>query len=109
MDQKVYEIPKFKPPNISLSTVAGLVALALVGVALFSSVYKIDPEQVGVVVRFGKYQYETPAGPPLQAALHRQRHTRSRSAATQAGVRFSHSRGQRFGLATAEFPTSRPC
>jgi len=45
----------FKPPNINFSAVAGLIALVIVAAAAFGSVFKVEPEQVGVVMTFGEY------------------------------------------------------
>ena len=45
----------FKPPNINFSAVAGLIALVILLGAVIGSVFKVEPEQVGVVLTFGKY------------------------------------------------------
>jgi membrane protease subunit HflK len=51
------KIPKFVPKN----ALAILVGLVLV-VAIFSSVYQVDPDERGVVLRFGAYSTETGPG-----------------------------------------------
>jgi membrane protease subunit HflK len=50
-------MPKFVPKN-AIAILVGLV----VAVAAFSSVYQIDPDERGVVLRFGRYSSETGPG-----------------------------------------------
>jgi membrane protease subunit HflK len=59
---RVVDVGNFKVPQIPWRTAAtGLVALvSLVG--LFGAVYQIEPEEVGVVLRFGKYVRTTNPG-----------------------------------------------
>ena len=48
-------MPKFKPPNIKPGNV-GLIVLIVLALALaWSSVFTINPEEVGVVLTFGKF------------------------------------------------------
>ena len=69
------DVNKFKMPQISWRTVGGglLVLAALVGV--FGSVYQIEPEEVGVILRFGQYDRTTNPGLnfklPLVESLYR--------------------------------------
>jgi membrane protease subunit HflK len=59
---EVIDIRQFKPPRISLSMIlAGLVVIGLLWVAS-TSWYTIEPEEVGVVLRFGKYVGEKGPG-----------------------------------------------
>ncbi|MFN8177505.1 MAG: FtsH protease activity modulator HflK [bacterium] len=51
------------------SLVRRVVPALLVLLVLFTSVYTIDPEEVGVVVRFGKYVRTTEPGPHLKLPL----------------------------------------
>jgi membrane protease subunit HflK len=59
---RVVDVSKFKVPQIPFRTAAaGLMAVvALVGV--FGAVYQIEPEEVGVVLRFGRYVRTTDPG-----------------------------------------------
>jgi membrane protease subunit HflK len=59
---RVVDVSKFKVPQIPWRTAAaGLMAVvALVGV--FGAVYQIEPEEVGVVLRFGRYVRTTDPG-----------------------------------------------
>ena len=51
----VVDMSKLKIPNIPWRTVAlGLLALVVL-VSLFGTVFQIEPEEVGVILRFGKY------------------------------------------------------
>jgi membrane protease subunit HflK len=57
-----FDVGEFRPPNISRKTIfAGILALLLVIVA-FSSFYSVQPEEVGVVLRFGRYDRTTDPG-----------------------------------------------
>ena len=57
----------FKPPDINFGTVGLVLALLLVVGILWSSIFTIAPEEVGVVLTFGAYTRE--AGPGLQFKL----------------------------------------
>ena len=56
------QIPRFEPPQISRRVlgiaVVGLLALFFV----FTSFYQVEPDEVGVVLRFGVHQENTPPG-----------------------------------------------
>jgi membrane protease subunit HflK len=55
-------MPRFKPPNIKLGNL-GLVILIILAVALlWSSIFTIQPEEVGVVLTFGKYSRSVEPG-----------------------------------------------
>ena len=45
----------FKPPNINPRVVAMVAVALVVAAALAGSVFKIEPEQVGLVLTFGEY------------------------------------------------------
>ncbi len=62
MDEKVFEMPNFKSVNVSPKTIAILIAVGLGVLLLFSSFYQVDPEEVGVVLQFGKYNRTTGPG-----------------------------------------------
>jgi len=60
-------LPDFQAPNISGKLVR-VVLLAVLGFfVLFDSFYQVEPEEVGVILRFGSYQGET--GPGLHFKL----------------------------------------
>jgi len=50
-----FDISNIKPPNISGKTIRLIVGAILLVVLLFSGFFTISPEEVGVVLRFGKY------------------------------------------------------
>ena len=57
-----FDVGEFRPPNISPKTIiSGFLALLLLIVA-YASFYQIDPEEVGVVLRFGRYTRTTEPG-----------------------------------------------
>ncbi len=56
MKEKVpFELKDLKPPKVNLKTAAGAAAAILLGILLFSSYFTVDTEEVGVVLRFGKF------------------------------------------------------
>jgi len=62
MEQQPFNIKMKKPPNISARAIQlGLAAVVLL-VLIFSSFFTISPEEVGVVLRFGKYSREASPG-----------------------------------------------
>ena len=48
----------FKPPNINFGTVGLIVLLVLLAALVWSSIFTVAPEEVGVVLTFGKYSRE---------------------------------------------------
>ncbi len=59
---RVVDVSKFKIPKIPWRTAAAGVAALFVLVGLLGAVYQIEPEEVGVVLRFGKYVRTTEPG-----------------------------------------------
>ena len=56
MEQKApFDLKDFRPPNINVKTIVGAVVAILLVVFLFSSYFTVDTEEVGVVLRFGKF------------------------------------------------------
>ncbi len=55
-------IPKLEPPQISGRTIRAALIVALVVLTLFTSFYQVEPDEVGVVLRFGVHQENTPPG-----------------------------------------------
>jgi membrane protease subunit HflK len=56
------EIPNVQSPDIGGRTILRGLALVLVLVGLWNTVYQIDPEEAGVVLQFGKYVRTTDPG-----------------------------------------------
>ncbi|MCF6157421.1 MAG: FtsH protease activity modulator HflK [wastewater metagenome] len=55
-ENSAYQIRKFQlPPNISGTTVRLMVLGVALFLFIFSSAFTVDPEEVGVILRFGKY------------------------------------------------------
>jgi modulator of FtsH protease HflK len=55
-------IPKFEPPQISARAIRLALLVALVVLIAATSVYQVEPDEVGVVLRFGVHQGNTPPG-----------------------------------------------
>jgi len=67
MDDKTFDISQIKVPAIPAKSIStGVIALLIVG-GLLSTFYQIQPEEVGVVLRFGRYVRTTEPG--LRAKL----------------------------------------
>ncbi len=68
MDQRIpenifeFDISKIPRPNIPLKTILMIVGGILVALFLFGSFYQVQPEEVGVVLRFGAYNRTTEPG-----------------------------------------------
>ena len=59
----VVELPKMpKMPKLPVGGLRWALLIVLIVVALSSSVYTIDPEEIGVITRFGKYIKTKAAG-----------------------------------------------
>jgi membrane protease subunit HflK len=50
-----FDLRDFRPPSFNPKTVRWVVIGVLVLILLFTSIYTVEPEEVGVVLRFGKY------------------------------------------------------
>ncbi|HSR69336.1 MAG TPA: FtsH protease activity modulator HflK [Acidobacteriota bacterium] len=62
MDENVFDISKMKTPKIPTKMIGlGILAIVLLLLA-FSSFYQVEPEQEGVVLRFGEFNRTTPPG-----------------------------------------------
>ena len=59
---RVVDVSKFKVPQIPWRTAAAAVAAVVVLVGLAGAVYQVQPEEVGVVLRFGKFVRQTDPG-----------------------------------------------
>jgi len=59
---RVVDVSKLKMPQIPWRTAAGGIAALVALVMLLGSLYQVQPEEVGVVLRFGKYIRTTEPG-----------------------------------------------
>jgi membrane protease subunit HflK len=57
-----FEFPKFQKPDIPIKTIGWIAAGVLVLILLFSSIFTVGPEEVGVIQRFGKFTRTVPPG-----------------------------------------------
>jgi modulator of FtsH protease HflK len=63
------KLKNFKPPNISAKSILTGLAVVLGLIVVFGSFYQIQPEEVGVVLRFGKYVRKTDPGLHLKIPI----------------------------------------
>jgi len=73
-DRKIIDIDfenlkNFKPPNLSKKSILTGLAVVLGLIVVFGSFYQIQPEEVGVVLRFGKYVRKTDPGLHLKIPI----------------------------------------
>ena len=66
-DIRAVPLRDFKPQNINFRHIGLLVLLLIVVAALFSAIYTVEPEEVGVVLTFGRYSEEMPPGLHIKA------------------------------------------
>jgi len=66
MEIQIPNVRKFRPPNIPGRTVARLIVIAIAAVFVFSTWFTIDPEEAGVVLRFGRVVRQVRSGPHLK-------------------------------------------
>jgi membrane protease subunit HflK len=59
---QIFDVDSLKKIRLKKQPVQWLIAIVVVLILLFSSFYKIEPEQVGIVLRFGKYVRTTTPG-----------------------------------------------
>lgn len=63
MDQNApFDLNQFRPPNVSKALIRWVVLGLFVLILLFTSFFTVDPEEVGVVLRFGKFVRTTDPG-----------------------------------------------
>ena len=55
-------MPKVKLPNAVPKNVVGIIIALVVAVGLFSAVYQLQPDEAGVVLRFGRFSRVTEPG-----------------------------------------------
>ena len=56
------DIRKIRPPKLPVRSVMGLIGIAIVATVLWNLWFTVEPEEVGIVLRFGKYVREAPPG-----------------------------------------------
>jgi membrane protease subunit HflK len=61
-DQLPFDIDNIRLPNIPKSTVAIIILIATGALVVYTMVFTVAPEEVGVVLRFGKYNRTSPPG-----------------------------------------------
>ena len=54
-DNLPFDLNKFRPPNFNMGILRLGIIILLLLIFVFSSFFTIDPEEVGVILRFGKY------------------------------------------------------
>ncbi len=57
-----FDIRNFKPPNISGRKILWIFVGIIILIFLWQSWFTVNPEEVGIVLRFGKYTREAPSG-----------------------------------------------
>ena len=55
-------LPRLEPPKVSGGLVRTVILAILVIFIAFDSFYQVEPEEIGVVLRFGAYKKQTPPG-----------------------------------------------
>ncbi len=61
-EEMPFDFRKFQPLNISLGTIRWVIIGIILIIFLVSSVFTVNPEEVGVIRRFGKYTRVAPPG-----------------------------------------------
>ena len=77
-------------PRVPARTIRLWMAIAAAVVLVFASYYQVEPDEVGVVQRFGSYVRTTEPGPHLKFPFAESRHQGPRAAPAQDGVRLPH-------------------
>jgi membrane protease subunit HflK len=54
-DNLPFDLNKFRPPNVNMGIIRIAVIVVLALIFIYSSFFTIDPEEVGVILRFGKF------------------------------------------------------
>jgi membrane protease subunit HflK len=64
-DRDVIDLKDLKVPKPNWKALAGIVAVGVLALLIWTSFYKVDPEEVGIVLRLGRY-----VGSEAQPGLH---------------------------------------
>lgn len=65
MDNQIPQIPRvrqFRPPQVPGRTLGRLILAVIVAILLFSTWFTIDPEEAGLVLRFGRFARQVRSG-----------------------------------------------
>lgn len=64
MNNRIRSVPtgNFRPPDINVRSIGLIFLVVVLAAALWSSIFTIAPEEVGVVLTFGKYSHEASPG-----------------------------------------------
>lgn len=54
-DKDIIDLRDIKLPSLNWRSIAGVILVAALGILFWTSWYQIDPEEVGIVLRLGKY------------------------------------------------------
>lgn len=66
MEIQIPNVRKFRPPPIPGRALARVVLIVIAAVFLYTTWFTIDPEEAGVVLRFGRVARQVPSGPHLK-------------------------------------------
>lgn len=101
MDFQMPNLDQFRPPRVPGRTVAGLIVVIIALAIVFTSWFTIDPEEAGVVLRFGRFVRQVPSGLNLKfpfpietvvkVPIERQLKEEFGFRTQQAGIRTSYS------------------
>ena len=81
-------------PPVSPGTFRIAAAVEILGILLLTTTfYQVKPEEVGVVLRFGRYVRTTEPGLHVKLPFVEARHAGSGPAPAEGGVRIPHGRG----------------
>ena len=62
MDPQIPKIRQFRPPRVPGRTVVRVIVILVAFAILFSTWFTIDPEEAGIVLRFGRFTRQVPSG-----------------------------------------------
>ncbi len=98
-------VPKLKIPKIPGGTILAIIVGLVLLVTLYNGVYKLEPDEVGVVLRFGKYIDQTDPGlhflvpyveTVIKVPVERQLKAEFGFRAVQPGARTDYRQGAQF-------------
>lgn len=61
-EKEVFDFDKMKVPNVSPNFIKYGIVVVIILIFIFTSFYTISPEEVGVILRFGKYSHTADPG-----------------------------------------------